>query len=116
MMSLNTRFCVDYRKINEVTRKDSYALPRIDDTLDSLSGTEYFTTLDLKSGYWQVEVDEDSRQYTAFVTYGGLYQFKVIPFGLCNAPSTFQRLMEAVLQGLQWTICKRLFEKGSSFI
>ena len=99
------RFCVDYRKLNEVTKKDSYPLPRIDDTLDTLGGTAFFSTLDLKSGYWQVELDEESREKTAFVTHAGLYEFLVLPFGLTNAPSTFERLMEIVLRGLTWKIC-----------
>ncbi|KAJ8034222.1 hypothetical protein HOLleu_20966 [Holothuria leucospilota] len=101
----STRFCVDYRKLNEVTTKDSYPLPRIDDTLDTLGGSRWFCTLDLASGYWQVEVAEEDRPKTAFVTFNGLYQFKVLPFGLCNAPATFERLMERVLKGLQWYTC-----------
>ena len=87
------RFCVDFRRLNAVTRKDSYPLPRIDDALDALNGTRYFSTMDLMSGYWQVEMDPESREHTAFTTYGGLYEFLVMPFGLTNAPSTHQRLM-----------------------
>ena len=101
----STRFCVDYRKVNSVTRKDAYPLPRVDDTLDTLAGSKWFSTLDLLSGYWQVEVDPEDRQKTAFCTPDGLFEFKVMPFGLCNAPATFQRLMDTVLAGLQWTNC-----------
>ena len=101
----STRFCVDYRKLNSVTRKDAYPLPRIDDTLSTLAGAKWFSTLDLISGYWQVEVDPNDRSKTAFCTTEGLFQFKVMPFGLCNAPATFQRLMDLVLAGLQWSHC-----------
>ena len=93
------RFCVDYRKVNTVTRKDAYPLPRVDDTLDTLAGSKWFSTLDLLSGYWQVEVRPEDREKTAFCTPDGLFEFNVMPFGLCNAPATFQRLMELVYSG-----------------
>ncbi|XP_017464168.1 PREDICTED: RNA-directed DNA polymerase homolog, partial [Rhagoletis zephyria] len=80
------RFCVDYRKLNDVTKKDSYPLPRIDDTVDSLTGTKWFSILDLKSGYRQVEVCDEDKEKTAFSVGDGLWQFTVMPFGLCNAP------------------------------
>ena len=105
-----TRFCVDYRKVNEVTRKDAYPLPRVDDTLDTLVGSKLFTTLDLASGYWQVEVAPEDQPKTAFTTPEGLYQFKVMPFGLCNAPATFQCLMDRVLSGLKWSSCLVYFD------
>ncbi|KAL5509263.1 hypothetical protein EMCRGX_G004601 [Ephydatia muelleri] len=98
-------FCVDYRKLNSITRKDAYPLPRIDDSLDALNGSKWFSTLDLICGYWQVEMDENDRQKTAFCTQEGLFEFKVMPFGLCNAPATFQRLMNLVLSGIQWKSC-----------
>ena len=99
------RFCIDYRKVNSLTVKDAYPLPRVDDTLDTLAGSVWFTTLDLKSGYWQVEVAQEDRAKTAFTTQEGLFEFNVMPFGLCKAPATFQRLMDSVLAGLQWSTC-----------
>ena len=99
------RFCVDYRKLDNLTIKDSYPLPRIDDSLDALSESQWFLTLDLASGYWQVERAEEDKHKTAFIMDDGLYQFWVFPFGLCNAPATFERLMGKVLVGLPWKIC-----------
>ena len=80
-------------------------MPRVDDTLDTLGGSKFFSTLDLANGYWQVEVEEKDTQKTAFNTPEGLYEFRVMPFGLCNAPATFQRLMERVLGDMKWTDC-----------
>ena len=99
------RFVVDFRRLNAVTHKDSYPLPRIDDALHALNGTKYFSSMDLMSGYWQVEMEPESREHTAFITYGGLYEFLVVLFGLTNAPSTYQRLMECVLRNLTYKIC-----------
>ncbi|KAE9118319.1 hypothetical protein PF010_g8269 [Phytophthora fragariae] len=99
------RFCIDYRALNAVTRKDAYPLPRIDETLESLGGAVLFTTLDLRSGYWQIRVASADKEKTAFTTKRRLYQFKRMPFVLTNAPATFQRLMNSVLQGLTWPSC-----------
>ena len=99
------RFCVDYRKVNSVTRQDAYPLPRIDATLDSLAGSVFFTTLDLASGYWQVEPDDEAKEKSAFSTQSGHFEFNVMPFGLTNAPATFQRLMECVLAELVPSEC-----------
>lgn len=96
------RLCVDYRRLNAATCRDAYPLPRIDDSLDSLAGSCYFSTLDLLSGYWQVPLDDDAKEKSAFVTRGGLWQWRVLPFGLTSAPACFERLMERVLSGLQW--------------
>jgi hypothetical protein len=92
------RFCIDFRKVNEVTRKDAYPLPFINVILDKLRRARYISTIDLKSGYWQVPVTEASKPITAFtVPSRGLYQFRVMPFGLHSAPATFQRLMDRVI-------------------
>ena len=94
------RLCVDYRELNSVTRADTFPLPRIDDLLDQLGKSTYFSTLNLATGYWQIRVHPNSQEKTAFVTPQGLYEFRVMPFGLTNAPGVFQRLMQCVLMGL----------------
>ena len=91
------RFCVNYKPLNDITKKDSYPLPRIDEILDGLQNAQWFTTLDLASGYWQIKVRPEDQEKTAFTTKFGIYEFKVMPFGLCNAPATFQRTMDYVL-------------------
>ena len=100
------RFCIDLRKLNACTIKNAYSLPCIDETLDCLGGATIFTSLDLKSGYWQVEMEEDSKPLTAF-TVGplGFYECERMPFGLTNAPATFQRLMENCLGELHLSWC-----------
>ncbi|CAK8692643.1 unnamed protein product [Clavelina lepadiformis] len=97
-----TRFCIDYRQVNAKTKKNSFPVPRIDDSLDELAGCEYFSTLDLKSGYWQIPMDEASREATAFTSHVGLFEFNVMPMGLCNSAASFQRLMRIVLHGVEW--------------
>ena len=92
------RFCIDLRKLNSRTIKDTYSLPRIEESLDSLNGTIIFTSLDLKAGYWQVEMEEDSILYTAYTLIPpGFYECIHMPFGLTNAPAMFQHLMESCL-------------------
>lgn len=94
------RMCVDYRALNKITIKDRYPIPLIDDQIDRLRGHRYFTSLDLFSGYYQVPMAKDSRDKTAFVTPNGQYQFKRMPFGLCNAPAVFQRMINVILGSL----------------
>ena len=96
------RFCVDYRALNKSTKKQSHPLPRIDDSLDQLFGGYYFSTLDLKSGYWQIPMKEKDKKKTAFTCHKVLFHFNVMLFGLCNAPATLQHLMRIVLNGIEW--------------
>ena len=95
------RFCVDYRRLNAVTKKDAYPLPRIDETQDALGNARVFSTLDLQSGFWQIPVRESDEEKTAFSTQNGHFHFQSMPFGLANSPATFQRLMDLVLLGLR---------------
>ena len=99
------RFCIDYRRLNDVTRKDVYPLPRIDACLDAMGGAKYFSTFDLRSGYHQVQMHEVDADKTSFVTRQGAFRFRRLPFGLCNAGSTFQRLMDIVMKGANFEIC-----------
>ena len=100
------RFCVDLRQLNAATVKDAHPLPRIDDLLNALHWARWFSTLDLKSGYWQVPIMEHNKAKTAFRTISGqLYEFNQVPFDLCNAPATFSRLMDRVLSSLHWETC-----------
>ena len=91
------RFCIDYRPLNAVTKPDLFPLPRIDDLLDQIGKSRFFSTLNLASRYWQIRVRADSQEKTAFITN---QEFRVMPFGLTNAPAVFQRLMQQVLSGL----------------
>ncbi len=99
------RFCIDYRRLNSVTVKDAYPLPRVDECLDALYGARWFSSLDLNSGFWQVKMAPEDREKSAFATSLGLFQWTVMSFGLVNAPSTYERLMENVLRALQWEEC-----------
>mgnify|MGYP003411260331 FL=1 len=98
----SVRFCVDYRKLNALTVKDTYPLPRMDECLDSLGDAFLFTTLDCNSRYWQIQVTDEDKDKTAFVTHCGVHRFKRMPFGLCNAPATFQRALDMLLAKVKW--------------
>ena len=97
------RFCVDYTVLNSVTKSDSFTLPRIDELLDQLGESKYFSTIDLASGFWQIRLHPTAQEKTAFTTHQGLYEFRVMPFGLTNAPAVFQRLMQQVMAPLKVT-------------
>lgn len=99
------RFCVDYRRLNAVTMKDSYPLPHIEDTIKQLGGSSYFSKLDLKSGYFQLPIDENDKSKTAFITSRGLWEFNVLPQGLKNSPPSFQRVLNNLLANGRWQFC-----------
>jgi hypothetical protein len=109
------RFCIDYRMLNAITKKDVYPLPRIDETLENMHGAQRFSSLDLHAGCWQVPVALKDRDKTGFVTRKGLFRFVRMPFGLANAPGTFQRMMDAVLRGLTWQCCLVYLDDVISF-
>ncbi|CAM5113978.1 unnamed protein product [Eretmochelys imbricata] len=94
------RFCVDYHKLNTVTHPDNYPMPRIDELLEKLGRAQFISTLDLTKGYWQVPLDESTKERSVFTTHVRLYEFNVLPFGLQNAPATFRRLVDGLLAGL----------------
>ena len=100
-----TRFCVDYRRLNQITVKDAGPIPIIADTIDNLNNSKYFSKLDFRSGYWSIEMDNKSKEKTAFVTFLGLFQFLVMPFGLTNAPSSFQRYLQYCLSDILYKYC-----------
>jgi len=99
------RFCVDYRQLNNITKKGAYPLPRMEDCLDLLGDAQVFTSLDCTAGYWQVPVRKDDQEKTAFTTHCGIYHWLSMPFGLTNAPATFQRALDIILSGFKWQIC-----------
>lgn len=95
------RFCIDYQRLNKITRPDRYPMPCIDDLLDQLASTMFIFTLDLTRGYWKLEWDESAKERSAFMTHKGLFEFNVFPFELKNAPATFQRAINKLLRGLE---------------
>ncbi len=103
--------CSNYRRLNAVTCKDTFPLPYTNDLLDQLHSKKIFNTLDVKQGYWQIWMQESLIENTAFVTFDEAYEFRVMPYGLTNMPSIFQRLMQKILAGLSkfavctWTMC-----------
>lgn len=101
----NIRFCVDYRRLNNVTIQDAYPLPRMDDILSVLGQAKYFTTLDLTDAFWSIKIRDEDIPKTAFISRQGLWEFVSMPFGLTNAPATQQRFIESILQGLIWECC-----------
>ena len=111
----STRFCVDYRRFNSLTIKDAYPLPRIYDSLRLLGNQQWFSTMDLASVYWHVSMSPEAKRKAAFVTNEGLFQFRMMPFGLCNAPATFERLMDRVLCGMRWSRCLVYLDDVISF-
>jgi hypothetical protein len=99
------RFCVDYRKLNKVTFKDRYPLPRVEETIDALHRAKYFSTIDLFSGYWQIEIIEEHKHKTAFISEFGVFEFNRMPFGMTNTPSIFQRAMNDILKDVLHKFC-----------
>ena len=95
------RFCVDFRRLNTLSKLDAYPMPRIDELIDRLGQARFISTIDLTRGYWQIPIAQKDREKTAFATPYGLFQFKVLPFGLNGAPACFQRLMDRVIQGCE---------------
>ena len=94
------RICIDYRGLNSVTKQDAYPLPNMEDSIALFAGNQYFSTLDMLSGYHQVALEDESKELTAFSTERGLYQYRVMPMGATGSPATFQRLMGVVLAGI----------------
>ena len=99
------RFCVDYRRLNAITVRDRYPLPHMDECIDSLGDSCVFSTLDCNTGYWKIPLHEADRDKTTFCPHAGTYPFIRMPFGLRNAPATFQRAIDILLSGLEWKTC-----------
>jgi len=101
----SVRFCIYYRKLNMMTVKDAYPIPKMDEYIDSLGDARVFSTLDCNSVYWQTPVADGDKHLTAFTCHSGAWQCVRLPFGLCNAPATFERAMDMILAGVKWQTC-----------
>ena len=101
----SVRFCIDYRALNAVTKKDGYLMPRVDDSLAALNGSRYFTSLDLTAAFNQIPMEEDSKDLTSFSTPDGTFRYNRMPFGLINGPAVFHRFIDNVMSGLKWSVC-----------
>jgi len=101
----SVQFCIEYRKLNMMTVKDAYPIPRMDECIYSLGEVRVFSTLDCNASYWQIPVAEDDKHLTAFTCHSGAWQRVRFRTGLCNAPATFQRAMDMILAGVKWQIC-----------
>jgi len=102
---VSVRFFIDYRKLNLMTVKDANPIPRMDECIDSLGDASVFSTLDCNARYWQIQVAEEDKHLAAFTCHSGAWQCVHLPFGLCNAPATFHRAMDMILEGVKWQIC-----------
>ena len=100
-----SRFCINYKPLNAITKKDGYLMPRVDESLASLRGSKYFSSMDLASAFWQIPMSEESKDLTTFVEPGGTWRYRNMPFGLINGPATFSRFIDEVLAGLKWRTC-----------
>jgi len=99
------RFCIDYRRLNNIIKKDAYPLPRMENCLDILGDAQVFTSLNCIAGYWKVPLRKEDQEKTALTTHCDIYHWLSMPFGLTNAPATFQRALDIILSGLKWQIC-----------
>ena len=100
----SVRWCVDYRALNNITVKDVFPLPLVEECMDTLAGNKWFSKLDANSAYWQIKIEPEDQCKTAFLTKYGLYSFVRMPFGLCNSPATYSRMVSLVLRGLTWDV------------